>query len=234
MTRSDPYIQASRFLSLILRHRPEKIGLTIDADGWAEIEEITAKSHLTRQMIDVAVRDNAKQRFAVSEDGKRIRARQGHSIDVDMKFKAVKPPTVLYHGTYPRVVGDIWKYGLKKMDRQYVHMAAETSTASSVGMRRGSPILFEVQAAAMYAAGFEFYCSENGVWLTDHVPPEFLVQSIRRQDRVIGDFIYAGTHPDSVGPRRYRCRFCGDLSPLLGMDDLDEYIQGHQCPGRDR
>ena len=172
----EQIVRASKFLSLILRHKPETIGVTLDPEGWTDIDELVAKSkgRLTRELVFAAVRDNDKQRFAVSDDDRRIRALQGHSLDVDLKLEPKTPPDVLYHGTYQKAVAAIQREGLKKMQRQHVHMAADLHTASSVGMRRGAPVIYKVLAMRMHEAGFLFYQSENGVWLTNHVPPEYL------------------------------------------------------------
>jgi len=154
------------------------IGLKLDGEGWASIDEIIEKSggKLTRDLIDRAVRDNPKQRFGVSGDGKRIRARQGHSFPVELGLVPVEPPEVLYHGTYPKAIDAIRAEGLSKMNRQHVHMAADTETASSVGMRRGTPVLLRIRSGAMHKAGYEFFRSENGVWLTEHVPSEYITE----------------------------------------------------------
>jgi len=174
--RQSEVTNASKFLSLLLRHRPGVIGLTLDPEGWANIEEIVTKSNgrLTRDLIDRAVAENDKARFAVSEDGLRIRARQGHSLEVDLGLKPVTPPEVLYHGTYPAVIEDILRDGLSKMQRQHVHMTEERDSASAVGMRRGAPIILRVHAMRMSQEGYLFYQSENGVWLTEQVPPRYL------------------------------------------------------------
>lgn len=168
--------RASKFLSLVLRHQPQVANVTLDAQGWVPIDALIAGSNgrLDRASIDAAVADNDKQRFGVSADGKRIRARQGHSIPVDLSLVPERPPQFLYHGTNVKAYGRIEIEGLKKMDRQHVHMATETSTAVTVGMRQGSAVVIRIEALAMHHAGFEFFKSENGVWLTDHVPAQFL------------------------------------------------------------
>jgi putative RNA 2'-phosphotransferase len=172
---TDSAVRASKFLSLVLRHKPEAARVTLDANGWASIDAILKGAPwLTREMIDLAVAENAKQRFSVSEDGTRIRARQGHSINVDVGLEEAAPPAVLYHGTYPGAMDAIRREGLLKMKRQHVHMADERQTASSVGMRRGAPIVLRIQAVRMHQDGFKFFRSENGVWLTDHVPSKYL------------------------------------------------------------
>jgi putative RNA 2'-phosphotransferase len=173
---ADPTVRASKFLALILRHKPEVIGLTLDPEGWADIEEIIAKSggRLTRDIIDWAVAENNKARYAVSEDGLRIRARQGHSVEVDLGLTPREPPAILFHGTHAGMVEVIRREGLKKMARQHVHLSADPETAKSVGGRRGRPVVFIVGARSMHLMGFKFFLSENGVWLTDHVPPGYL------------------------------------------------------------
>lgn len=170
----DSIVATSRFLSLILRHRPEAIGLTLDDAGWAGIDEILRLApqdlRLTRERIDRAAAENDKQRFAISEDGTRIRARQGHSIEVDLALPAIAPPPRLYHGTATRFVASIRRDGLLRRDRRHVHLSADTGTAATVGARHGKPIVLVVRADAMAAAGHAFFLSENGVWLTDAVP----------------------------------------------------------------
>lgn len=167
----------SRFLSLVLRHRPEAIGLRLDAQGWAAVDELLAAlaAHgrsMTRAELEALVRDSDKQRFALRGD--RIRASQGHSIAVDLGLVPREPPAVLYHGTIARVLPSIRREGLIKGSRTHVHLSADRETALRVGARRGEPVLLRISAAAMHAAGHAFFCSDNGVWLVDAVPPRFL------------------------------------------------------------
>lgn len=173
----NPVVRASKFMSLVLRHQPEKIGLKLDEGGWADFEELVEKSPnwMTRQLIQQAIRENNKQRFAVSPDGKRIRASQGHSIKVNLGYEPTEPPEYLYHGSYPKVLEAIKREGLKKMERHHVHLSPDPQTAHTVGLRRGGrPVMFTIQAGRMFRDGYQFFVSENGVWLTDHVPPEYL------------------------------------------------------------
>lgn len=171
-------ISSSKFLSLVLRHKPDIIGLTLDTEGWAGIDELIrlSQSHtpLTRAMIEAIVAENSKQRFAISEDGSRIRARQGHSIDVDLQLQPTSPPQRLYHGTATRFVDAIRREGLHKRSRQHVHLSANADTATLVGARHGRPMVLIVHADKMAAAGHAFFLSENGVWLTDAVPVDFI------------------------------------------------------------
>jgi len=171
--------KASKFLSLLLRHKPEVIGLTLDDGGWAKVEDLIrlTESHhtqLSKALILEAVATNEKQRFAISPDGLRIRANQGHSISVALDLDPMVPPEKLFHGTATRFLGDIMSEGLTKQNRQYVHLTDDIDTAKNVGTRHGKVVLLEVNAAEMHAQGFVFYRSENGVWLTEHVPPERL------------------------------------------------------------
>lgn len=172
------HISTSKFLSLILRHKPERIGLSLDAAGWAEIGELIRLSQahrpLTRDMIEAVVAGSDKQRFAISEDGLRIRANQGHSIAVDLALEVVAPPGRLYHGTATRFVDAIRREGLLRRDRHHVHLSADIDTAMRVGARHGTPVVLIVRAADMAAAGHVFMRSANGVWLTDAVPAAFI------------------------------------------------------------
>lgn len=169
----------SKLLSLILRHKPEKAGLTLDEGGWVDVEKLmTGLAEIGRPMsrdrLEHIVETNDKKRFTLSEGGLRIRAAQGHSTTVKMEYVAIAPPTTLYHGTADRHYSAILAEGLKPMSRQFVHLSAETDTAQKVGRRHGKPIIFEVATREMHNAGHEFHQAENGVWLTANVPPEFL------------------------------------------------------------
>jgi putative RNA 2'-phosphotransferase len=165
----------SKFLSLLLRHNPQTIGLKLDANGWADIDEIIEKSkniELNQALIDEVVAKNDKQRFVIKEN--KIRANQGHSIDVDLEFKAITPPNMLYHGTATRFLDSIMKTGLTKQKRQHVHLSKEIATAIAVGKRHGKVVLLEIETKKMFESGYKFYLSENGVWLTDVVPVEYI------------------------------------------------------------
>jgi putative RNA 2'-phosphotransferase len=170
----------SKFLSLVLRHKPETIGLTLDANGWADVEELLERARengrpLTRPLLERLVAENDKQRFALSEDGKRIRANQGHSIAVDLNLRPQTPPETLYHGTASRFVDSIREQGLQCRNRQHVHLSIDEATATNVGKRHGKPVILQVRAGEMHRAGVAFYVSENGVWLTGDIAPNFLV-----------------------------------------------------------
>ncbi|MEM7126063.1 MAG: RNA 2'-phosphotransferase [Chloroflexota bacterium] len=171
----------SKFLSLVLRHKPEQIGLRLDVAGWADVPELIrlarqAGVDLNEELLVEVVQNNDKQRFALSPDGQRIRANQGHSIDVTLGLKSIEPPETLYHGTATRFLEAILQEGLKPGNRQHVHLSSDVETAIKVGRRHGKPTVLVVQAGPMARAGYLFYRSDNGVWLTDYVSPQYLEQ----------------------------------------------------------
>jgi putative RNA 2'-phosphotransferase len=179
----DPIIATSKLLSYVLRHRPDSIGLALDAHGWALVDELLAclAAHgkpLDRALLDRVVADNDKQRFAFSPDGSRIRASQGHSIAVDLQLREAEPPAVLYHGTASRFLKAILASGLRPGARHHVHLSADIATATRVGARHGFPSVLAVDAARMRADGIVFHVSDNGVWLTDEVKPKYLSQTV--------------------------------------------------------
>lgn len=171
----------------MLRHHPEKLGLNLDAHGWADtralIDAINAIQPFDMEQLEAIVRADPKQRYAFSPDKARIRANQGHSVPVDLELAPRTPPAILWHGTGERFVSAIMREGLNPMGRQYVHLSADPETAVKVGRRHGKPILFTLDAARMVSDGLLFYCSENGVWLTDAVPVQYLKKSILDQRR---------------------------------------------------
>ncbi|OED48281.1 RNA 2'-phosphotransferase [Flavobacteriaceae bacterium (ex Bugula neritina AB1)] len=169
----------SKFLSLILRHNPDTIGLRLDENGWADVSELITKvSHskpaFTSKILENVVKSCDKQRFAFNEDKSKIRASQGHSIQVDLEYEAKQPPEFLYHGTVGKFREEIKKKGLLKMSRHHVHLSEELETATKVGARRGVPIILTISSGDMYRKGIQFYQSDNGVWLTDTVAPEYI------------------------------------------------------------
>ena len=173
-------IDTSKFLSFVLRHEPQTIGVVLDSEGWANMDTLiqAAARHgwiLDHDLIQRVVATSEKKRFAVSSDGACIRAVQGHSHQsVAIRFENKTPPSLLYHGTATRFLPSIRVQGLLPGSRQYVHLSQDTQTALSVGQRYGKPVVLSVAAALMHAQGFEFHQAENGVWLTLHVPSEFL------------------------------------------------------------
>lgn len=170
----------SKFLSLVLRHDPSAAGLTLDGAGWADVGQLLIASAKrgypgSFAALQEVVATNDKQRFAFSPDGKKIRARQGHSISVDVGLGAVPPPDVLYHGTAERFVASILSSGIHSGTRQFVHLSIDVSAATRVGQRHGRPIVLCVNAGGMQQEGYEFFLSENGVWLTREVPAKFVI-----------------------------------------------------------
>ena len=174
-------IRTSKFLSLVLRHKPERIGLKPDDAGWVSVNELLeAVEHhgfsLTLDQLQHVVATNDKKRFAFSDDGLRIRASQGHSIEVDLQYEPQTPPEVLYHGTPERFVESIRATGLNEGQRHHVHLSPDPQTASKVGERRGRPVVLKIRSGDMHRQGHVFYRSANGVWLVDHVPSQFIVE----------------------------------------------------------
>ena len=168
----------SKFLSLILRHKPQRVGLELDEHGWADVDElirrVSRKRPLDRATLEQIVATDEKQRYSFSTDGKLIRANQGHSIPVDVELAELQPPEILYHGTAQKFGASIITQGLLKMSRLYVHLSGDIETAVKVGRRHGKPIVFRVASGRMFADGYKFYRSVNGVWLTEHVPAIYL------------------------------------------------------------
>lgn len=170
----------SRFLSFALRHGPDKIGIQLDENGWAIIDELIRKSRrhglrLSIDLIRTAVIVSDKQRFALSNDGLRIRANQGHSIaGIDIGLPPAEPPEFLFHGTAKQFVPSIMATGISRKSRNHVHLSADEATACRVGMRHGKSVVLRILARAMHAEGHKFLLSVNGVSLTEHVPPRFI------------------------------------------------------------
>ncbi|MEV0090573.1 RNA 2'-phosphotransferase [Streptomyces sp. NPDC050738] len=170
-------VKVSKYLSKHLRHQPERIGLTLDTNGWVAVDDLmrAAAAHgfpFTRAELDHVVAANDKQRFAI--DGVRIRASQGHSVEVDLGLPPAEPPAYLYHGTVARTLKAIRTEGLRPMNRHHVHLSPDRETATRVGARRGRPVVLSVDAGAMHRDGHVFRVSANGVWLADAVPPLYL------------------------------------------------------------
>jgi len=170
------YRDLSKFISLILRHKPEVIGISLDDHGWANVDELLAGIRRTRpidtEMLEEIVRTDEKQRYTFNEDHARIRANQGHSIQVELEEK--EPPEYLFHGTGRKYVESIDQTGLIPKSRLYVHLSGDQETAIKVGKRHGEPIVYQVAAGAMARDGHKFWRSANDVWLTKRVPPEYL------------------------------------------------------------
>lgn len=169
----------SKFLSLVLRHKPEVIGLTLDKEGWVSTEELISKYNANRhfpitfEQLDYVVQHNNKKRFAFNEDQSQIRASQGHSIEINLNYTPVEPPEFLYHGTAQKFLASIQRTGIEKRNRHHVHLSAELDTAHNVGSRHGKPVILKINARQMHQEGRQFFCSENGVWLTESIETKY-------------------------------------------------------------
>lgn len=176
-------IKHSKFLSMVLRHNPSAIGISLDESGWVEVNALVKaceihRPQVTRERLSEIVATNEKRRFAFSEDGTRIRASQGHSIRIDLGLAPVIPPTRLFHGTAEKNLRSIADKGLLAGKRDHVHLSSDTETARSFGARHGKPVVIEVESGRMADDGHVFHLSENHVWLTPHVPPVYLRFSV--------------------------------------------------------
>ena len=183
IAQDDALLRASRFLSLVLRHKPEAAGVTLDSHGWAEVDALLAgmapRHTLTMAQLEEIVRTDDKQRYAFNDSKTKIRANQGHSVPVDVELTECEPPELLYHGTGEKYVDSILEHGLIPKTRLYVHLSKDVETAKLVGLRHGTPVVFTVQSGEMYRHGIRFYRAENGVWLTERVPSQFLSRKVR-------------------------------------------------------
>lgn len=179
MRETTPYLtRISKYISLILRHKPEVIGIKLDTHGWADVNALLAgisrKYPINRDILEEIVRSDEKQRYSFSEDGTKIRANQGHSVQVDVELPVTEPPETLYHGTAQRFAASIEVQGLLPQSRLYVHLSPDPETAEKVGQRHGQPVIYLVDAGQMHRDGYLFYLSANGVWLTKVVPAPYL------------------------------------------------------------
>lgn len=169
----------SKFISLILRHRPEVIGIALDEHGWANVDELIsgiAEKHswFSKEILEEIVRTDNKQRYSFNEDKTLIRANQGHSINVDVELEEKKPPECLYHGTGEKYISSIMEQGLVSKSRLYVHLSPDIKTAKNVGHRHGKEVVLQVDTGRMFRDGYKFYLSANGIWLTKEVPVNYL------------------------------------------------------------
>ena len=172
--------KTSKFLSLILRHKPEEIGITLDSHGWAKVEELLTGMKITMETLEQIVDADEKKRYSFNEDKTLIRANQGHSIPVDVELQEYEPPEFLYHGTAEKYMCSILRDGLIPKSRLYVHLSKDFDTAVNVGKRHGIPVIFRIATGEMYRDGYKFYLSENGIWLTESVPREYMVAMSKR------------------------------------------------------
>lgn len=170
--------ETSKYMSLILRHKPDAIGITLDEHGWANVDELIAgiakDNEFDMEILEEIVRTDEKQRYSFNEDKTLIRANQGHSIPVDVELEEKEPPEILYHGTGEKYVASIDAQGLIPKSRLYVHLSKDEETAVKVGSRHGKPVIYIVKAKQMYDDGYKFFISANGVWITKEVPVKYL------------------------------------------------------------
>lgn len=169
----------SKFLSLVLRHQPEEIGLSLNENGWADVAELMQKSarkgrRFSMEELEEIVATNDKKRFSFNEDKTMIRANQGHSVEIDLTLQAITPPHELYHGTAQKNLDSILEKGIQKMSRQHVHLSADKETAFKVGSRHSKPVILTINTAQMHQDGLLFYQSDNGVWLTEAVASQYI------------------------------------------------------------
>lgn len=175
-------VKASKFLSLVLRHQPSMIGIHLDTQGWTDVEVLIKKAQsngfpLDHALLSHVVETNPKKRFTFNETGNRIRASQGHSVEIELGYKSQTPPKVLYHGTTGAHLDSILKTGIEKRTRHHVHLSVDVEAALKVGQRHGKPVILEVQSGQMHIDGIVFFLSENSVWLTEYVDSKYLILS---------------------------------------------------------
>ena len=179
MTNDKKLTTISKFMSLVLRHQPRHIGLTLDAAGWADVADLLARAAaagrvITRDDLNEVVATNDKRRFALSDDGLRIRANQGHSVEVDLGLPPIAPPEFLFHGTASRFVASVMQTGLQRRSRHHVHLTEDVAIGRAVGLRYGVPVILRIAAGSMAAQGHVFFKSANDVWLVEDVPARFI------------------------------------------------------------
>jgi len=171
--------EISKMLSLVLRHAPERIGITLDQNGWTEIKKLISKAKkagykLSLEELLETVKTNDKQRFTISENGQKIRAAQGHSVDIDLALQPIKLPEILFHGTASANLNSIFEQGIYSAKRQYVHLSSNEKTALTVGSRHGKAIVLKINTRQMFKEGFKFFKADNGVWLTNHILSKYI------------------------------------------------------------
>ncbi len=179
MKTTNTYVKLSKFLSLVLRHKPATIGIQLDENGWTDVQVLLQKMQQFGKSIDLntlqaVVANNDKKCFAFNIDGAKIRANQGHSLKIELGYTPQTPPDILYHGTVEKFLASIFQMGLDKRQRNHVHLSSDIATATNVGKRRGNPVILEINTAKMHADGFLFYLSKNGVWLTEKIPDKYI------------------------------------------------------------
>ena len=235
MSRKD---SRSRFLSLILRHKPETIGITLDSNGWADVNELLRRiaigdSDFTMSVLEDIVKTDSKMRYSFNEDKTKIRANQGHSVNVDVELKVATPPDILYHGTCRDHISSIMTYGVMKMGRLHVHLTDNYDTAIKVGSRYGSPVVLRIHTSKMVEDGYKFYKSENGVWLVDYVPQQYLTAirnhtPIGNTSKKIEDTVEVTVDGTKFVNKEMLIKWLDLQRPLLKDDSTEEYESEHK------
>lgn len=183
-------VKLSRYISMLLRHKPEAAGITLDKNGWADVDElirgICRTRYIDRKMLEKIVAEDEKQRYSFSSDKTRIRANQGHSVDVDVELEEKEPPEILWHGSAEQFGNSIDCSGILPKSRQYVHLSSDRETAVKVGSRHGAPIVYTVRSGKMFKDGYRFFLSANGVWLTKRVPVDYIERGAEKGSSIIG------------------------------------------------
>ena len=178
--KDEQNTRISKFMALVLRHKPELIGIIMNSEGWVNLDDFIRKLNIykhfnvNKETVNIIIKNDEKQRYALSSDGSMIRANQGHSVDINLNLKPEMPPFILYHGTVHKYLEKIKKEGLRPMSRQFIHLSLDKKTAENVGKRRGIPVVLTVNARDMYTAGYNFYQSENKIWMTKTIPIEYI------------------------------------------------------------
>jgi putative RNA 2'-phosphotransferase len=178
--------QLSKFLSLVLRHQPEKIGISLDEQGWTAVPILLPKMNITLAQLEYVVENNDKKRFVFNADQTQIRANQGHSVEINLGYLPSTPPSILFHGTAKRNLNSILEQGILKQARHHVHLSSDKNTAHTVGSRYGLPIVLMIDAQKMHDDGLLFYCSDNNVWLTDRVEAKYINSHIEKSPPLEG------------------------------------------------
>ncbi len=175
-------VRISKYLAKYLRLAPHELGLSLQPGGRVLVDELLTAAEKSGfrisydELVD-CVETNDKQRFAFDETGDLIRANQGHSVEGDLQLEERQPPEMLYHGTVERFLPSILEEGLIRGKRHHVHLSKDVETARKVGARRGKPVILKVDAGRMHREGHKFLLSANGVWLTDTVPPGYVLRT---------------------------------------------------------
>ncbi len=225
--------ETSKFLSLILRHKPEVIGISLDEHGWADVDALLvgmSKTHpIDISILENIVAEDKKQRYSFNEDKTLIRANQGHSIPVDVELEEKEPPEILYHGTGEKYVASINEQGLIPKSRLYVHLSKDEETAVKVGQRHGKPVIYMVKSGDMYRNGYKFFRSVNGVWLTKNVPSQYLWEKELINIQNCENCRYSDSPEYCESGNKEKYGFCGNHTPSIESQEQNSITGGERC-----